>query len=137
VIACLSIVDTWASVSYLYCLIILSKVRTLADCRWIRLLSINNDFMLFQCMCAIAKFLLYSGSIFDIVMINDKCTHLFVVLRVYYARMLGSRKYVSMVLRYNLLEDSPYTPGRVVDRGCDRPIESFAVHPSSIRLGEQ
>jgi hypothetical protein len=80
-------------------------------------------------MCAIAKFLLYSSSIFDIVMINDKSTHLFVELLVYYACMLGSRKHVSMVLRYNLLADSPYTPGRVVDRGRDRPIESFAVHP--------
>jgi hypothetical protein len=80
-------------------------------------------------MCATAKFLLYSSSIFDIVMINDKSTHLFVELLVYYARMLGSRKYVCMVLWYNLLADSPYTPGRVVDRGRDRPIESFAVHP--------
>jgi hypothetical protein len=88
-------------------------------------------------MCAIAKFLLYSISIFDIVMINDKSTYLFVVLLVYYARMLGSRKYVSMVLRYNLLADSPYTPGRVVDRGRYRPIESFPVHPVSIRLVEQ
>jgi hypothetical protein len=88
-------------------------------------------------MCVIAKFLLYSSSIVDIVMINDKSTHLFVKLLVYYARMLGSRKYVSMVLRYNLLADSPYTLGHVVDRGRDRPIESFAVHPLSIRLVEQ
>jgi hypothetical protein len=88
-------------------------------------------------MCAIAKFLLYSSSIFDIVMINDKSTHLFVEILVFYAHMLGSRKYVSMMLRYNLLVDSPYTPGRVVDRGRDRPIESFAVHPPSIRLVEQ
>jgi hypothetical protein len=56
-------------------------------------------------MCAIAKFLLYSSSIFDIVMINDKSMHLFVELLVYYACMLCSRKYVSMVLRYNLLVD--------------------------------
>lgn len=91
----------------------------------------------FNVMCAIAKFLLYSSSIFDIVMINDKSTHLFVELLVFYAHMLGSRKYVSMVLRYNLLADSPYTPGCVVDRGRDRPIESFAVHPPSIRLVEQ
>jgi hypothetical protein len=88
-------------------------------------------------MCAIAKFLFYSSSIFDIVMINDKFTHLFVELLVFYAHMLGSRKYVSMVLKYNLLADSPYTLGRVVDRGRDRPIESFAVHPPSIRLVEQ
>jgi hypothetical protein len=88
-------------------------------------------------MCAIAKFLLYSSNIFDIVMINDKSTHLFVELLVYYACMLGSRKYISMVLRYNLLVDSPYTPGRVVDHGRDRPIESFVVHPPNIRLVEQ
>jgi hypothetical protein len=80
-------------------------------------------------MCAITMFLLYYSSIFDIVTINDKSTHLFVELLVYYACMLGSRKYVSMVLRYNLLADSPYTPSRVVDRGRDRPIESFAVPP--------
>jgi hypothetical protein len=88
-------------------------------------------------MCAIAKFLLYFSSIFDIVMINDKSTHLFVELLVYYACMLGSRKYVSMVLRYNLLADSPYTPSRVVDCGRDRPIVSFAVHSPTIRLVEQ
>jgi hypothetical protein len=88
-------------------------------------------------MCAIAKLLHYSSSIFDIVMTNDKSAHLFVELLVFYAHMLGSRKYVSMVLRYNLLVDSPYTLGRVVDRGRDRPIESFVVHPPSIRLVEQ
>jgi hypothetical protein len=87
-------------------------------------------------MCATAKFLLYSSSIFDIVMVNDMSTHLFVELLVYYVHMLGSRKYVSMVLRYNLLADSPYTPGRAVDRGRDRPTESFAVQPPSIRLVE-
>jgi hypothetical protein len=97
----------------------------------------------FNDMCAIVKFLLYCiSSIFDIVMINDKSTHLFVELLVFYAHMLGSRKYVSMVLRYKhvvvyLLADSPYTPGCVVDRGCDRPIESFVVHPPSIRLVDQ
>jgi hypothetical protein len=93
----------------------------------------------FNVMCAIAKFLLYSSTIFDIVMINDKSTRLLVELLVFYAHILGSRKYVSMVLRYNLLVDSPYTPGHVVDRGCHRPIESFAVHPPppSIRQVEQ
>jgi hypothetical protein len=51
--------------------------------------------------------------------------------------MLGSRKYVSMVLRYNLFADSPYTLGRVVDHGRARPIESFVIHPPNIRLVEQ
>jgi hypothetical protein len=90
-------------------------------------------------MCAIAKFLLYSSSIFDIVMINDKSSHLFVELLVFYAHILGSRKYVSMVLRYNLLADSPYTPGRVVDRGRDRPpnirlVEQWLLRGSSFVL---
>jgi uncharacterized membrane protein len=53
--------------------------------------------MLFQCF---AKFLLYSSSIFDIIMINDKSTHLFVMLLVYYASLLGSRKYVTMDIIY-------------------------------------
>jgi hypothetical protein len=57
-------------------------------------------------MCAIVKFLLYSSSIFDIVMINDKSAHLFLELLVFYAHMLSSRKYVNMVLIYNLLADS-------------------------------
>jgi hypothetical protein len=61
----------------------------------------------------------------------------YVELLVFYARMLVSRKYVSMVLRYNLLADLPYATGHVVDRGRDRPIESFAVHPPSIILVEQ
>jgi hypothetical protein len=63
----------------------------------------------FNIMCAIAKFLLCSSSIFDIVMINGNFTH-FVELLVYYARILGSRNYVSMVLRYDLLTNSPYAP---------------------------
>jgi hypothetical protein len=88
----------------------------------------------FNIMCAIAKFLLCSSSVFDIVKINGKFTHLFVELLVCYGCMLSSRKYVSMVLRYDLLADSPYAPGRVVDRRCDKPIESFAIHPPSIRL---
>jgi hypothetical protein len=85
-------------------------------------------------MCAISKFLHCSSSIFDIVMINGNFTHLFVELLVYYARILGSRKYVSMVFRYDLLADSIDAPGHVVDHRCDRPIESFAVHHPSIRL---
>jgi hypothetical protein len=91
----------------------------------------------FKDMRATAKFLLYSRSIFDIVMINCKSTHLFVELLVFYGHMLGSRKYVSMVLKYNLLADSTYTPGRAVDRGRVRPTELLAVHPPSIRLIEQ
>jgi hypothetical protein len=27
-------------------------------------------------------------------------------------------------------------PGRVVDRGCDRPVESYVVHPPCVGLVE-
>jgi hypothetical protein len=83
-------------------------------------------------MCTIAKFLFCSSSISDIVMIDDNFTHLFVELLVYYSSMLGSRDYVSMMLRYDLLAGSLYAPGHVVDCRCVRPIESFVVHPPSV-----
>jgi hypothetical protein len=86
----------------------------------------------FNTRCVIVKFLFCYSSISDIVIINDKFTHLFIELLVYYSIMLGSRDYVSMVLRYDLLAGSPYAPGCVVDRRCDRSIESFVVHPVGV-----
>jgi hypothetical protein len=44
--------------------------------------------------------------------------------------------YVSMVLRYYLHVNAPYMPSRVVDRGCDRPVEFYVVHPPCVRLVE-
>jgi len=91
----------------------------------------------FIIMYAINLLTLYSShSIFDIVIIHGNSKYLFVELLVYYAHMLGGRKYVSVVLRYNLPADSPYMPGlfRVVDRSGDSTIESFAIHPPCIRL---
>jgi hypothetical protein len=49
---------------------------------------------------------------------------------------VGGRHYVSVVLRYCLSANAPYTLGRVVDRGCDRPIESYVVHPPCVELVE-
>jgi hypothetical protein len=43
--------------------------------------------------------------------------------------LVGGRHYVSVVLRYCLSANAPYMPRCVVDRGCDRPIESYVVHP--------
>jgi hypothetical protein len=43
---------------------------------------------------------------------------------------------VSVVLILYLSAIAPYMPGRVVDRGGDNTIESFAVHPSCIGLVE-
>jgi hypothetical protein len=42
---------------------------------------------------------------------------------------VGGRHYVSVVLRYYLSANAPYTWGHVVDRRCDRLVESFVVHP--------
>jgi hypothetical protein len=41
-----------------------------------------------------------------------------------------------VVLRYYLPVNAPYMPGRVVDRGCDRPVESYVVHPPCVGLVE-
>jgi hypothetical protein len=49
---------------------------------------------------------------------------------------VGSRHYVSMVLRYCLSVNAPYMSGRVVDHGCDWPIESYVVHPPCVGLVE-
>jgi hypothetical protein len=49
---------------------------------------------------------------------------------------VGSRHYVSVVLRYCLSANAPYTPGRVVDHGCDRPVESYVVYPPCVGLVE-
>ena len=52
-------------------------------------------------------------------------------------RWVGDRIYVGVVPRYHLSAITPYWPGRVVDRGGDSPVESFVIHPPSIRLVEQ
>jgi hypothetical protein len=49
---------------------------------------------------------------------------------------VGGRHYVSVVLRYYLSVNAPYTAGHVVDRGYDRPIESYVVHPLCVGLVE-
>jgi hypothetical protein len=47
---------------------------------------------------------------------------------------VGSQHCVSMVLIHCLPINALYTPGHVVDRECDIPIESFVVHSSSVEL---
>jgi hypothetical protein len=49
---------------------------------------------------------------------------------------VGGRHYVNVVLKYCLSVNALYTPGRVVDRGCDRPIESYVVHLPCVGLIE-
>ena len=43
---------------------------------------------------------------------------------------------VIMVIRSYLPAFAPYVPGRVVDRGGDSTIESFAIHPPYVGLAD-
>jgi hypothetical protein len=49
---------------------------------------------------------------------------------------VGGWYYVSVVLRYCLSMNAPYTLGHVVDHRCDRPIESYVVYPPCVGLVE-
>jgi hypothetical protein len=73
-------------------------------------------------------FLLYSSSIFDMVMIDNEFMYKIAKRLIQYSSELSGRHYVSMVLRYYLPTDAIYMPGHVVDRGSDSPIKSFVVH---------
>jgi hypothetical protein len=49
---------------------------------------------------------------------------------------VGGRHYVSVVLRYCLSTNAPYTSGHVEDHECDRPVGSYVVHPPCVGLVE-
>ena len=51
-------------------------------------------------------------------------------------RYVGGRQCVNVVFIQRLPATAPYIPGYVVDRGCDKPVESFEIHSSSIGLVE-
>jgi hypothetical protein len=71
-----------------------------------------------------------SSCIFDIVLINNDNFHMFVKRLVQYSSGLGGRFYVSVVLRYYIyLRMLPNVRERVVDRRCDRPVESLCNPP--------
>ena len=82
-------------------------------------------------------FLVYIGSILDIVMIDDEFMHMFAKCLAQYSSELSGQHYVSMVLRYCLPADAFCTLGHVVDRRCDTPIESFAVHSPFVEQVER
>jgi hypothetical protein len=81
-------------------------------------------------------FLVYSSSIFDIVMIDNEFMHKIAKRLIQYLSELSGRHYVGVVLRYCLPADALYMLGHVVDRGCDTPVESFVVHSSYVELVE-
>jgi uncharacterized SAM-binding protein YcdF (DUF218 family) len=83
-------------------------------------------FILF--MFFIALFIVYVGymsSIVDLLLYPYTCSYSAHLLDL---RVSGTH-YVSVMLRYCLPADALYAPGRVVDRRCDKPIESFVSLP--------
>jgi hypothetical protein len=73
-------------------------------------------------------FLVCSGCIFDIVMIDNEFMHKITKLLAQYSSELSGRHNVSVVLICCLPVDAPYIPGHVVDHRCDIPVESFVSH---------
>lgn len=49
---------------------------------------------------------------------------------------MSGRDDVIVVIRSYLPAFAPYMPGRVVDRGSDSIIESFAIHPPYVGLAD-
>ena len=76
-------------------------------------------------MFSFILFLVYSSSIFDIVMIRMKFMHMFVERLVQLQIELGGRSNVGMVSRLYLPTNAPYFPRHVVDREGD--LYSFVV----------
>ena len=73
-------------------------------------------------------FLVYFGSMLDIVIVNTKFMHRFTKRLAQYSSGFSGRHYVSVVLKYCLPTDALYTLGHVVDRRCDTPVESIVIH---------
>jgi len=81
-------------------------------------------------------FIVCSSYIFDIVMIDNECKHMFVEHLVLIARELGGRLSLSVVLRWHLPANASYWSGIVVDHGCDFTVESSIVPTLSISIIE-
>jgi len=78
-------------------------------------------------MLLFIMFQVCSSYMLDVVVIDDEFMHMFTKRLAQDAHGLSGRHYVSMVLRYCLPVDAFCTLGRVVDRECDTPVESFIV----------
>jgi len=72
-------------------------------------------------------FLVYFGSMLDIVIIDTKFMHKFAKRLAQYSSELSGRHYVRVVVKYYLPVDALYVLGYVVDRECDTLVESFVV----------
>jgi hypothetical protein len=79
------------------------------------------------------SFLVYSSCIFNIVMISNDFMHMFTKHLVQFWIGLGGRYDVGVVLILNLPTNASYFLGhRVIDRGCDIPVESYVAHSPNI-----
>jgi hypothetical protein len=82
----------------------------------------------FNTMFLFIMFLVYSSSIFDIVMIDNKFMHKITKCLIQYSSELSGQHYVNMVLRYCFPMGALYIPSHVVDPESDTPMESFVLH---------
>jgi len=87
-------------------------------------------------MLLFVMFIVCSSHIFDILMIDNECIHMFVEHLVLITRELGGRLSLSMVLRWHLPANASYWPCVVVDHGCDFTIDSSIVHTPLISIIE-
>jgi hypothetical protein len=79
-------------------------------------------------------FLVYSSSIFDIVLIDNKFRHKFVECLVQLRIGLGGRSNADVVSRLYLPTNAPYFLSHVVDHECDfySFVESSIVHSQNL-----
>jgi hypothetical protein len=88
-------------------------------------------------MFLIAMFIVYFGYMSSIVsLLLSSCIYSYSAHPNMQDPWLGGRHYVSVMLRYCLSANAPYMLRHVVDRGCDKPVESYVVHPPCVGLVE-
>jgi hypothetical protein len=88
-------------------------------------------------MFLIAMFIVYFGYMSSIVsLLLSSCICSYNAHPNMHDPWVGGRHYVSVVLRYYLSMNAPYMLGCVVDHGCDRPVESYVIHPPCVGLVE-
>jgi hypothetical protein len=88
-------------------------------------------------MFLIAMFIVYFGYMSSIVsLLLSSCICSYSAHPNMQDPLVSGRHYVSVVLRYYLSANAPYKARHVVDHGCDKPVESYVVHPLCVGLVE-
>jgi hypothetical protein len=88
-------------------------------------------------MFLIVMFIVYFGHISSIVrLLLSSCVCSYSAHPNMQDIWVGGRHYISVVLRYCLSVNAPYTSGRVVDRRCNKSVESYVVHRPCVGLVE-